>query len=52
MSGGTNDVTSNKKAKFIAETVAPLAKEVKASRIDLAFPVLSLLMIIGTIQWR
>ena len=36
MSGGTNDVTSNKKAKFIAETVASLAKEVKASRIDVS----------------
>lgn len=36
MSGGTNDVISNKKAKFIAETIASLAKEVKTSRIDVS----------------
>lgn len=36
MSGETNDVISNKKAKFIAETIASLAKEVKTSRIDVS----------------
>ena len=32
----TNDVPSNKKAKSIAETIASLAKEVKASKLDVS----------------
>ena len=33
---GTNDVPSNKKAKSIAESIVSLAKEVKASKIDVS----------------
>ena len=32
----TNDVPSNKKAKRIAESIVPLAKEVKASKLDVS----------------
>ena len=33
---GTNDVPSNKKAKSIAESIVSLAKEVKASKLDVS----------------
>ena len=33
---GTNDVPSNKKAKCIAESIVFLAKEVKASKLDVS----------------
>ena len=33
---GTNDVSSNKKAKFIAESIVSLAKEAKESKLDIS----------------
>ena len=35
---GTNDVPSNKNAKSIAESIAPLEKEVKAGKLDVIIP--------------
>ena len=35
---GTNDVPSNKNVKSIAESIAPLEKEVKASKLDVIIP--------------